>query len=128
MALTRRLALLFVIVALMPLWASAQQEDALRSAIRADIMSDPRSSEMSPTEIDALVEALATQAEAQGTAQDYLDSEQNTFNEPASAPVYEETYTINTLALAIAALLLVLAAVTAFLIWHRGNRSAAPMA
>jgi hypothetical protein len=127
MALTRRLALLFVIIALMPLWAAAQQ-DALRSAIRADIMSDPRSSEMSPTEIDALVEALATQAEAQGTAQDYLDSENSTFNEAAPAPVYEETYTINTLALAIAALLLVLAAVTAFLVWHRAHRSVADAA
>lgn len=125
MTLARRWTLLFVIAALLPFFASAQQEDALRAAIRADIQSDPRSSEMSPTEIDALVEALAQQAESQGVAQDYLESEQNTFNEPAPAPVYEEQVTWNTLAIAIACLALVLVAVTLYLIWHRTRRSRA---
>jgi hypothetical protein len=125
MALSRRFALLFVVVALLPLFAFAQQNDALRAAIRADIMSDPRSSEMSPTEIDAVVEALAAQAVEQGAAQDYIESENGTFNEPPPAPVYEETLTLNTLAISIAILLLVLAFVTAFLVWHRAHRSVA---
>jgi hypothetical protein len=127
MALSRRFALLFVIVALMPLWASAQQEDALRAAIRADIMADPRSSEMSPTEIDALVEALAVQAEEQGTAAEYLESE-STFEETAPAPVFEEKIELNTLSIAIAVLLLVLAGATAILVWHRRNRIPIPPA
>ena len=36
MVLARRSALIFVIAALLPLFASAQQEDALRAAIRAE--------------------------------------------------------------------------------------------
>jgi len=117
--------MIFVIAALMPFLAFAQEEDTLRSTIRADIMSDPRSSEMSPTEIDALVNALAAQAQEQGTAQDYLDS-QNSFDQPAP-PVYVEPATgLTPLALALIALVVVLAAVAIFLIWQRNARRSMP--
>lgn len=127
MVLARRWALIFVIVALLPLFASAQQEDALRAAIRADIMSDPRSAEMSPTEIDGLVEALALQAEEQGTASEYLESE-STFDEVTPAPVFEEITELNTLSISIAVLILVLAGATAILVWHRHKRIPIPPA
>lgn len=120
MTLSKRLLLVLFAVALLPAFTSAQTDESLRAAIRADLMSDPRSAEMSPTEIDAMVEALAAQAEEEGVAADYLDS-QNTF-EAAPAPVFEEEITLNTLSIAIAALLLVLAAVAGFLIWQRHGR------
>lgn len=85
-------------------------------------MSDPRSSEMSPTEIDAMVEALAAQAEEEGTAAEYLESE-STFEEAAPAPVFEEVTELNTLSIAIVVLFLVLSGVMAFLVWHRRNRA-----
>ncbi len=119
MTLSRRWALIFVIAALLPLFAFAQQ-DELRAAIRADLQNDPRSANLSQAEIDAMVEALATQAEEQGSAQDYIDSENSTFGETA-IPVYKEETTLNTLAISIAILLLVLAGVTVFLVWHRHN-------
>ena len=125
MALSRRWALIFVLAALMPFLAFAQEEDTLRSTIRADIMSDPRSSEMSPMEIDALVNALATQAEAQGVAQDYLES-QNSFDYAVEPPVYEESTSLNPTAIAILALVIVVGGVALFLIWQRNVRRSMP--
>ena len=110
-----------MIAALMPFFALAQEEDALRSTIRADIMSDPRSSEMSPAESDAMVNALATQAEAQGVAQDYLDA-QNSFDYAAEPAVVEDTTSYNPMAFALLALFLVLGGVTLFVIWQRNAR------
>lgn len=120
MALTRRFALLFVIIALMPLWAGAQSDDAmLREAIRADIMADPRSSSMTAAEIEAMVDALAVEAGEQGTAATYLEARNTTFGD--QAPVYEPPLisTSNALAIAAFALLLVLGGVAAFLIRNR---------
>ena len=58
---------------------AAGNEDALHVQIRADLKNDPRSSQMSSAEIDSLVNALADQAQKDGTADDYLASK-NTFN------------------------------------------------
>lgn len=127
MALTRRIALLFVIIALMPLWVGAQEDDAaLREAIRADIMADPRSSSMTEAEIEAMVDALAVEAEEQGTAATYLEARNTTFEVP-QAPVYEPPLISpsNALAIAAVALLAVLAGVTAFLIRNRRKSTAA---
>lgn len=121
MALARRCALLLVI-AMLPLLAFAQ-EDQLRAAIRADIMSDPRSSEMAPAEIDAMVDALATQAEEQGVAQEYLDSENETFA-AEEIPVYYPESPWDPMAIAILALVVVLAGVALFLLHHRKSRVA----
>ncbi|MEK7509826.1 MAG: hypothetical protein AAB605_03880 [Patescibacteria group bacterium] len=119
-----RLSVSFLVAMLLPLFALAQEEDTLRATIRADIMSDPRSSEMSPTEIDALVSALAMQAEEQGVAQDYLDA-QNSFA-AAEAPIYEPAPASNALDIAVLALLVVLGAVALYLIWQRNQRRSMP--
>jgi hypothetical protein len=64
------LSLLFVL-SLVPQLLHAQSDTELEATIRAAIMSDPRSSEMSDAEIDALVLALSQGAEEQGvTSQD----------------------------------------------------------
>lgn len=114
---------LFFALAL-PLLVFAQnattEDAALREAIRADIMADPRSSEMSASEIDTMVESLAAQSEDQGTAQQYLEMRES-FTEPVP-PVYEEEAAgseWNAMSIAILTLLLVLAGVVAFLVWHR---------
>lgn len=126
MVLSRRWVSLFVAAAMLPFFTTAQEEDALRAAIRADIMSDPRSSEMSPTEIDALVEALAARAEEQGSAQDYLDA-QNSF-QPMEAPVYEVPPVTgwNPLTLAIGTLLVVLVGVALLILSRRKRMRATP--
>jgi hypothetical protein len=118
MVLSRVLGILVAFV-LMPFFAMAQEEDALHAAIRADIQRDPRSSEMSPTEIDTLIEALAARAEEQKTAQDYLDA-QNSF-EPMEAPVYEVAPEdgVNPLTIAIGALVIVVLGVMVLLVSHR---------
>ena len=68
--------------------ASAQvQEDELRATIRSEILSDERSRDMSETEVDLLVDALAGQAQAEGmTAEDitWQPSEDAAFEESAS--------------------------------------------
>jgi hypothetical protein len=112
------------LLVLLPLVAFAQEEDALRAAIRADITSDPRSAEMSPTELDALVDALAARAEEQGEAEGYLNA-QNSFDDvPFEAPVYEppaaEPY--DALSLAIGAFFLVLLGVWIMLAIQRKKR------
>lgn len=113
-----------MIILVLPLFASAQEsEDALHAAIRADITADPRSAEMSPTELDALVDALAARAEEQGAAEDYLAS-QNSFEVPFEAPVYEPPAPVpyDALSLAIGALFLVIIGVWIFLAVQRKKR------
>ncbi len=58
---------------LVPAFALAQSDTSLRAQIRADLMQDPRTAELSATELDALVAALANEAEATGEAETYLD-------------------------------------------------------
>lgn len=110
-----------------PFFALAQtNDDALRAAIRADIMSDPRSSEMSPTELNALVNALAVQAEDQGVAAEYLDA-QNSFEEDVEIPVYYPSSTTNPLAIAIGFLVIVVIVVSALMLARRkAHRKNAP--
>jgi hypothetical protein len=64
---------LFLAALLVPALAFAQSETTLRQQIRADLMSDPRTAQMSLAELDALVEALATEATESGEAATYLD-------------------------------------------------------
>ncbi len=63
----------------------AQESDAeLRATIRAAIMSDPRTSDLTEAEIEGMVDALVGEAEAQGvTSQDIVWRPE----EPAPAPV-----------------------------------------
>lgn len=67
------LATVLTIAFTVPLMASAQSSDAhMRAAIRARLMEDPRSSQMSQAEIDATVDALAAGAEKQGMTSDQV--------------------------------------------------------
>lgn len=123
MALSRATFMFLFVV--FPLFAYAQDsEDALRAAIRADIMADPRSAEMSPTELDALIDALAARAEEQGSAAEYLEG-QNSFEEaPFEAPVYEASAPVpyDALSLAIGVFSLVILGVWVFLAIERKKR------
>lgn len=114
--------LFFAIAAPIALFA---QEDDLRAQIRADLMTDPRSAEMSSAEIDALVSALADKAETDGTASAYLESK-NTFDYsslfPApKAPSAFAAALTSPMALALAFLLLILLAVGLYIIRRRGT-------
>lgn len=127
MALVRTHFLAFLIAAFLPLLVFAQSDDALRTKIRADIMSDPRSSEMPPAEIETMVEALAGQAEEEGVAADYLEAA-NSFEYAIEPPVYvsEATSSQNPLMIALLALFVVVTGVVTLLIWQRRRRVAIP--
>ena len=88
-------------------------------------MSDPRSSEMSPTEIDSIVNALASQAEEQGLADEYMEA-QNSFDYSVEPPVYVEETGLTPLGIALITLGVVLVAVAGFLIWHRKSPHPSP--
>ncbi len=124
-----RLGFVLFLLLLLPFSALAQEEDALRTAIRSDIMTDPRSAEMSPIELDVLVDALASQAEEQGVAGEYLEA-QNSFDDvPFEAPVYEPPATspYDALSIAIGAFFLVLLGVWIFLaVQRKKHHTSAP--
>ena len=75
MSRTHSLLPLFILLALLvsvPFFVSAQNASSdLRATIRAELLSDPRTSSLSEAQIDALVGLLADEAEKQGiTSQD----------------------------------------------------------
>jgi len=75
MSRARVLLPLFILLALLvsvPFFVSAQNASSdLRATIRAELLSDPRTSSLSEAQIDALVGLLADEAEKQGiTSQD----------------------------------------------------------
>ena len=75
MSRARSLLPLFILLALLvsvPFFVSAQNASSdLRATIRAELLSDPRTSSLSEAQIDALVGLLADEAEKQGiTSQD----------------------------------------------------------
>ncbi len=74
-----------------PLLTFAQSDVDLRAQIRADLEKDPRTAQMSSAELDALVAALADEAEAQGTATMYLESKNRPTFEYDPAPVGDES-------------------------------------
>lgn len=69
----------------LPLSAIAQEQEVdgalLRSEMRAALLADDRSSELSEEEVAMLVEALAVEAEKQGIAADFLPQAQESFPE-----------------------------------------------
>lgn len=115
---------------IVPLLAFAQSDtETLRAQIRADLMQDPRSSEMTSMEFDAMVEEIATEAEESGAAADYLES-QSTFDysslfTPPEEPSALLQALISPLSLAVILLLIVLFAVTYYII-RRGKTPEAP--
>lgn len=116
---------------LFPLALFAQtQSEELRTQIRADILEDPRASQISEEELSALVNALATQAEEDGTAQEYLESHEtfdysSLFEEPAP-PSFLATALTSPLTLALIFLLVVLFAVALYIFRRKGTSSDMP--
>lgn len=72
----RRSAAIIVALALVfgyVLLANAEENSDLEATVRAAILSDPRTAQMSEAEIDAMVAALAAEAETQGvTSEDII--------------------------------------------------------
>src|SRR3989338_4613889 len=65
--------------------AQASSDSELRESVRAAILADPRSAQMSEADVDSMVAALAGEAEAQGvTSEDIAWRPQDTPGEPAS--------------------------------------------
>jgi hypothetical protein len=109
----------------LPLIAVAQSDD-LRAQIRADLMEDPRTAEMSSAEFEALVDALAGEAEAQGTATPYLESKNAPTFTYDPAPVEEasqiEIILSSPIVIAIFALVAGLLGLILFMLIHRRKR------
>lgn len=109
---------------LAPALLVAQSDDDLRAQIRADIMQDPRSAEMTQEEQDALVEALAIEAEETGAANDYVEARStfdpsSLFEAPAGSSKFVQ-FLLSPLTLAIVLLVVIVGAVMYFIL-HRGK-------
>lgn len=110
----------------LPVLAMAQNtnDDQLRAQIHADLLQDPRASQLSQVELQALVDSLASKATADGTAGDYLASK-NTFDysklfpEPKKPSTLSRVLTLPML-FALALLLMLLLAVTLYIIRRKG--------
>ena len=105
------------------------QTDDLRTQIRADVMADPRSSQMSESEIDALVEAIAVEAETAGISEEYLEAK-NSFNyetlfEPPQESSQFMQILVSPISLAVLLLMLVLGAVVYYIV-RKGKAVTAP--
>ncbi len=60
-------------LSVVPLYASAQVDEALKAQIRADLLQDTRSSELASEELEGLVSVLAQEVVQQGNAELYLE-------------------------------------------------------
>lgn len=118
---------LFLASLFLPTLLFAQNDD-IRAQIRAELLADPRTAEMSPTELDALVNALAEETAVSEEGAVYLDAQSapSYFYDPA--PVGEVSPWLAILSapisLAIFVFLLALAGVLVFMIRHRRNSAA----
>lgn len=110
---------------LAPVIILAQSTD-LRAEIRADIEQDPRAREMTEAEIDALVEAIAQEAEQTGVAGDYLEAKNSfqyeTLFEPPQEPSKIMQFLFSPIMLAILLLVLILGGVLYYIV-RRGRAS-----
>lgn len=102
------------------------QSDELRAQIRADLMKDPRTAELSVTEIDAMVDALASEMESQGTTSEYLES-QNTFDvgslfSPPEPPSVIAQMIFSPLGLAVALLVALLVAIGLLIFYRHSHK------
>ena len=116
----KKIAAAFLFAGFVPLMAFAQTAgEELRAQIRADLMQDPRASALSETEIGGMVNALATQAEEEGTADAYLEAQDSFDYSSAFPPPEEPSFFARTLAspmaLALALLLALLVAVGVYI-------------
>jgi len=89
-------AAFFVIAAILPALAHAQTPPSdLRATIRAELLSDPRSAALSQTQLNAMVELLAQQAQAQGITASDITWRPQTFSQNAAASAPPESCTGN---------------------------------
>ena len=78
--------MLTVLVLAGPIIIHAQTQDGLRATVRAAILADPRTAELSETDIDVMVAALTEEAAAQGiTSEDIIWRPQEEDNTTAAA-------------------------------------------
>ena len=100
------------------------QSGDLRAQIRADIMQDPRAAEMSEAEVNALVEAIAIEAEQTGAAGDYLEAKNSfqyeTLFEPPQEPSKIMQILLSPIVIATLLLLLILGGVIYYIV-RRGK-------
>lgn len=110
---------------LVPFLAAAQ-EDALRAQIRADLMQDPNTAQLSNTERDALVEALAQEAESNGEAGNYLDAQTAptfTYDAPPAPQSTLDAVLSAPIVIAFFAFLAALASIVLFMLRRKGNKA-----
>lgn len=85
------ISLLLLVAFALPLVTSAQAaNEDLRATIRAAILSDPRTAQMSEAEVESMVEALSAEAETQGVTSDDIVWRPA---EPVQEPVPQEEAT-----------------------------------
>lgn len=65
--------LLALLIIVLPIAVSAQED--VRAQIRADLMQDPRTAELSPAEREQLIDAIAGQVESTPEGNMYLDAQ-----------------------------------------------------
>ncbi len=121
----RTIASISLTTLLFPLALFAEVSEELRAQIRANLLEDPRTAELSSVELDAMVTALAEELESQGTTAEYLES-QNSFDvaslfSPLEPPSVFMQMVFSPLGLAVALLVALLAAITIFIIRRRGR-------
>jgi hypothetical protein len=114
-------AALLVALFALPIFVSAQTD--IYAQIRADLLSDPRTAELTEAEIDALVEALADEATETGVAEEYIEAKNvpdysGLFTESIPVPVVG--YNVSPLNIAVVFLSLVLLAVGIYVV-RRGR-------
>ncbi len=119
--------LLALLIIALPLAVSAQED--VRAKIRADLMQDPRTAELSAEEFDQLVNALAGEAEASPEGMMYLDAKTAPTFVYEEAPVATPSPYLNALTTPIVIALLALFAgvlsLVLFMIRHRKGVPAA---
>lgn len=108
-------------IAFLVMPAALMADDALRTQIRADLANDPRAAAMNSGEFNALVEALAVQAQGDGTADNFLES-RNTFDyAPLFTPPHRTSVSLAPILIAILALFSILTSVVIYGMRNRGR-------
>ena len=120
----------FIVALLLSPFAVAAQSDELRAQIRADLMQDPRTAALPAPELDALVAALANEAETSGAAATYLDAKTAptfTYDPPPVSDEHPLTLILSTpIMVAICALLAGIAGVV-LIMFRRRHQPEAPV-
>jgi len=121
--------LLALLIIALPLAVSAQED--VRSQIRADLMQDPRTAELSASELEQLIDAIAGQVESTPEGTMYLDA--NTaptfvYDDPPVATVSPYLNALTTpIVIAILALIAGLLSLVFFMLRHKKGTPASDL-